>query len=57
MALSPSASVQGNRVIICLSPIDQLSVTSHHFLAILTVAKITEMQVRERTMVYNIEKW
>ncbi len=30
---------------------------SHHFFIIFILAKTTEMQVRERTMVQNIEKW
>jgi hypothetical protein len=30
---------------------------SHHFLVIFILAKITKMQVRERTTVQNIEKW
>jgi hypothetical protein len=57
MALSPSASVQGHRVDVLLPPIDPISMESHHFLAIFILAKTTEMQVRERTMVQNIEKW
>jgi hypothetical protein len=57
MDLSPSASVQGHQVDICLSPIDLLFMASHHFLVILILAKTTEMQVRERTMVQNVEKW
>jgi hypothetical protein len=51
MTLYPSASVQGHRVDVCLSPIDLLSIESHHFLAILILAKTIEMQVRERTTV------
>jgi hypothetical protein len=43
MTLSPSASVQGHRVNIFLSPVDLLSMESHHFLAILILAKTTEM--------------
>jgi hypothetical protein len=57
MALSPSASVQGHQVNVLLSPIDPLSMESHHFLAIFILAKTTEMQVRKRTTVQNIEKW
>jgi hypothetical protein len=57
MTLSPSASVQGHRVDVCLSPIDLLSMTSHHFLSILILAKTTEMKVRERITVQNIKKW
>jgi hypothetical protein len=38
MALSPSASVQGHRVDVLLSPIDPLSMESHHFLAIFILA-------------------
>jgi hypothetical protein len=57
MALSPSASIQGHWVDICLSPIDLLSMVSHHFLVILILSKTLEMQVRERTIVQNIEKW
>jgi hypothetical protein len=57
MALSPSASVQGHRVDVLLSPIDPLSMESHYFLAIFILAKTAEMQVRERTMVQNIKKW
>jgi hypothetical protein len=55
MALSSSASIQGHRVDVLLSLIDPLSIESYHFLAILILAKTTEMQVRERTMVQNIE--
>jgi hypothetical protein len=51
MALSPSASIQGHQVDVLLSPIDPLSLESHHFLAIFI---LTKMQVRERTMVQNI---
>jgi hypothetical protein len=57
MALSPSASVQGHRVNVLLSPIDPLSMESRHFFTIFILVKITEMQVRERTTVQNIEKW
>jgi hypothetical protein len=57
MALSPFASVQGHRVNVLLSPIDPLSMESHHFFTIFILVKITEMQVRERTTVQNIEKW
>jgi hypothetical protein len=57
MALSPSASVQGHRVNVLLSPIDPLSMESHHFFAIFILSKTTEMQVREGTMVQNIVKW
>jgi hypothetical protein len=56
MALSPSASIQGHWVNVLLSPIDPLSTESHRLLAIFIVAKTTEMQVRERTTVQNIEK-
>jgi hypothetical protein len=56
MALFPSVSVQGHRVDVYLSPIDPISMESHHLLVILILAKTTEMQVRERTMVQNIEK-
>jgi hypothetical protein len=55
MAVPPS--VQGHRVDIYLSPIDPLSMESHHFLAIFILAKTTQMQVRERTTLQNIEKW
>jgi hypothetical protein len=51
MALSPSASVQGHRVEFLLSPIDPLSMESHHFFAIFFLAKTIEMHVRERTTV------
>jgi hypothetical protein len=57
MTLSSSASVQGHQVDVCLSPIDLLSKASHHFLAILILAKTTEMYVTERTLMQNIEKW
>jgi hypothetical protein len=50
-------SVQGHRVDVCLSPIDPLSMESHNLLAIFILAKTTQMQVRERAMVQNIEKW
>jgi hypothetical protein len=56
MALSTSTSVQGHRVKVLLSLIDTLSMESHHFFAIFTLAKTTKMQVRETTMVQNIEK-
>jgi hypothetical protein len=57
MALSPSASIQDYRVEFLLSPINPLSMESHHFFAIFILEKTTEMQVIERTMVQNIEKW
>jgi hypothetical protein len=57
MTLSPSASVQGHQVEFLLSPIDPLSMESHHFFAIFFLAKTTKIQVRERTMVQSIEKW
>jgi hypothetical protein len=57
MALSPSASVQGHRVDVLPSPIDPLSMKSHHFLAIFILAQTIEMQVKERTTVENIKKW
>jgi hypothetical protein len=57
MDLSPSASIQGHRVNVLLSPLDPLSMESHRFFAIFILAKITKMQVRERTTVQNIEKW
>jgi hypothetical protein len=57
MALSPSASVQGHRGDVLLSPIDPLSMESHHFLAIFILAQTIEMHVREITTVQNIEKW
>jgi hypothetical protein len=53
----PSARIEGHWVDACLSPIDLLSIASHYFLAILNLAKTIEMQVRERTIVQNIEKW
>jgi hypothetical protein len=56
MALSTSTSVQGHQVKVLLSPIDPLSMESYHFFAIFILAKTTGMQVRERTMVQNIEK-
>jgi hypothetical protein len=55
MAVPPS--VQGHRVDICLSPIDPLSMESHHFLVIFILAITTQMQVRDRTTLQNIEKW
>jgi hypothetical protein len=57
MALSSSASIQGHRVDVLLSPIDPLSMESHHFLAIFILEQTIEIQVRERTTVQNIEKW
>jgi hypothetical protein len=56
MALSPSASVQGHQVNVLLSPIDPVSMESHHFLAIFILAQTTEKQVRQRTTVENIKK-
>jgi hypothetical protein len=50
MALFPSASVHNHRVDVCLSPVEPLSMASHH------LAEIIEMQVRERT-VDKIKKW
>jgi hypothetical protein len=57
MTLSPSASVQDHQVEFLLSPIDPLSMESHHFFAIFFLAKTTKIQVRERTTVQSIEKW
>jgi hypothetical protein len=57
MDLSPTVSVQGHQVEFLLSPIDPLSMESHHFFATFFLTKTTEMQVRERTMVQSIEKW
>jgi hypothetical protein len=57
MALSPSISIQSHRVDVLLSPIDPLSIKSHHFLTIFILAKTTEMHIRERTTVQNIKKW
>jgi hypothetical protein len=57
MPLSPSTSIQGHRVNLLLSPIDPLSMESHHFFTIFVLAKTTEMQVRERTTVQTIKKW
>jgi hypothetical protein len=57
MALPTSTSIQGHQVGVSLSPIDPLSMESHHFFTIFTLAKITEIQVRKRTMVQNIEIW
>jgi hypothetical protein len=53
----PSASVQGHRVDVLLSPIDPLSMESHHFLAIFILAQTIAMHVREIITVQNIEKW
>jgi hypothetical protein len=39
MPLSPSVSIQGHRVDVLLSPIDPLSMESHHFFAIFILAK------------------
>jgi hypothetical protein len=39
-----------------LSLVDPLAMESHHFFAIFFLAKITEMQVRERTTVQSIKK-
>jgi hypothetical protein len=57
LALSPSASVQGHQVNVLLFPIDPFSMESHHFLTIFILVHTTEMLVRERTMVQNINKW
>jgi hypothetical protein len=57
MALSPSTSIQDHRVDVLLSPIDPLSMESHHLLATFILEKTTEIQVRERTTVQNIKKW
>jgi hypothetical protein len=53
----PPASIQGYQVDVYLSPIDPLSMESHHFLVVFILAKTTQMQVRERTTVQNIKKW
>jgi hypothetical protein len=55
MALSPSVSVQGHRAEVLLSPIDPISMESHHVFAIFILVKTTKMQVRERTTVQNIK--
>jgi hypothetical protein len=57
MALSPSARIQGHRIDVLLSPIDMLYMKSHHFLTIFILAKTTEIHVRERITVQNMEKW
>jgi hypothetical protein len=49
MALS--TSVQGHQVEVLLSLINPLSIESHYFFAIFTLAKIKEIHVRERTTV------
>jgi hypothetical protein len=56
MTLSPTASVQGHQVDICLSPIYLLSMESHHLLVISILPKTPKMQVMKTTMVQNIEK-
>jgi hypothetical protein len=55
MPLSPSASVQSHRVDVLLSPIETLSIDSHHFFTIFILTKTTEMQVRERITAQNIK--
>jgi hypothetical protein len=57
MALSPSARIQGHRIDVLLSQIDMLYMECHHFLAIFILAKTTEIHVRERITVQNMEKW
>jgi hypothetical protein len=49
MALS--TNVQGHRVEVLLSLINPLSIESHHFFTIITLAKTKEIHVRDRTTV------
>jgi hypothetical protein len=51
MHLSPFASVQDHRVDVLLSPIDPLSIESHHFFTIFILIKTTKIQDGERTTV------
>jgi hypothetical protein len=46
MPPSPSASVQGHRIDVLLSPIDPLSIESHPFFVIFILVKTIEIQVR-----------
>jgi hypothetical protein len=57
MALSPSASVHGHRVDVCLSLIEPLPMASHHLFTIFILAETIEMQVRKKTTVDKIKKW
>jgi hypothetical protein len=57
MALSPSASVHSHRVNVCLSPVEPLPMASHHLFTIFILAKIIEIEIRERTIVDKIKKW
>jgi hypothetical protein len=57
MALSPSASVHNHQANVYLSPVEPLPMASHHLFAIFILAEITEMEVRERTIVDKIKKW
>jgi hypothetical protein len=43
--------------VLSVATINLLSMESHHFFDILILAKIIEMQVRERTIMQNIKKW
>jgi hypothetical protein len=57
MALSPSASVHSHRVDVCLSPVEPLPMASHYLFTIFILAKIIEIEIRERTIVDKIKKW
>jgi hypothetical protein len=57
MALSPFTSVHSYRVDVCLSPVEPLTMASHHLFVIFILAEIIEMEVRERTIVDKIKKW
>jgi hypothetical protein len=56
MTLSPSASIHSHRVDVSLSPVEPLSMVSHHLFAIFILAETIEMKVRERTTVDKIKK-
>jgi hypothetical protein len=56
MTLSPSASIHSHQIDVCLSPVEPLSMTSHHLFTIFILTEIIEMEVRERTTVDKIKK-
>jgi hypothetical protein len=53
----PPTSVHSHRIDVCLSPVEPLPMASHHLFAIFILAKIIEMEVRERTTIDKIKKW
>jgi hypothetical protein len=57
MALFLFTSIHSHRVDVCLLLVEPLPMASHHLFAIFILAKIIEMEVRERRNVDKIKKW